>query len=347
MLNMPKNRTPAAVSCTFLVLSICALVLPSGCDNVAAKMPLHSADEPAGNLAAKALQIIEAGLVDENPQVRANAVEVVADTKQMKLMPKVQQLLRDDLVPVRFSAACAVGDVEFTPAKNDVARLVKDSDENVSIAAAYAMYKLGSARGLDTIRKVIKSSNQQTRANGAFLLGKSGDKGSLELLYWAMRDEDSDDKVRLNAAEAIARLGDEQIYQKLWTMLISTYADVRVCGVRAMGALGTTRARDTLITMLDDDMAEVRLVAAEQLGMLGDTTGEPAVLAVLANKAAPAGDTEARQRLDMLTALAIGRIGTPALKKHLPELLNSPSKYVRLAAAKAVIECGRHDNIGL
>jgi len=344
---MPSSRTRIAVSCGFSLIGIYALMLLPGCDKPIEGTPQHSTAVPRDNLTAKAVQIIEAGLADENPRVRANAVEVVADTKQMQLMPKVQRLLQDDVVPVRFSAACAVGDIGFALAGDDVTRLLQDSDENMKIAAAYAAYKLGSRNNLGIIRSAVKSADQQTRANAIFLLGKSGDKGSLEFIYWAMRDEDSDEKVRLNAAEAIARLGDEAILGKLWAKVYSAYAEDKIFGIRALGELGTPKARDIIATKLDDDLVEVRIVAAEQLGMLADTTGEQVILGILTNKAASGGDAEARERIDMLTALAIGRIGTPALKKHLPELLNNPSKYVRLAAAKAVIQCGKGDNIGL
>jgi len=161
------------------------------------------------------------------------------------------------------------------------------------------------------------------------------------LLYEAIKDETSDDRVRLNSVEAIARLGDEKIYEKLWAMLISAYADDRVFGIRAMGALGSPQAKDALLTMLTDDLPEVRLVAAEQLGELGDAAGEKTVVEALTKDAAES-DKEGRARIQTLAALAIGRIRTPSLKKFLPELLRNESQLVRLAAAKAVFQCATH-----
>jgi HEAT repeat protein len=161
-----------------------------------------------------------------------------------------------------------------------------------------------------------------------------------------MRDETSDEKVILSSIEAIARLGDEKIYQKLWAMLISAYADDRVFGIRAMGALGTSQARDSLSTMLKDDLTEVRLVAAEQLGSMGDTSGEKVVLDALTQGVSAATDREAKARIQTLAAHAIGQIRTPTLKKFLPELLKSESQFARLAAAKAVFQCASDNNIG-
>jgi HEAT repeat protein len=107
-----------------------------------------------------------------------------------------------------------------------------------------------------------------------------------------------------------------------------------------MGIFGTRQARDALITMLDDDVLEVRLAAAAQLGRLGDISGESVVLSVFDKGYSVSLDTETNQRIYVLTALAIGQIRTPKLTKFLPQLLINESKFVRIAAAKAVFLSG-------
>ena len=287
---------------------------------------------------AKALRIIEEALADNDPLVKVHAIEVVASTRQLKLMPQVRRLLQDDFVPVRFAAALAVGDLEYSPAKRSVNKLLKDNDANVIIAAAFAMGKLGSFEYLEVLRKAAANEDQKVRANAVLLLGKGGDKSSLQLLWHTLQDKDSDDRVVYQSAEAIAMLGDEQIFPKLWTMLISAYADVRLMGVRAMGKLGTPEAKNALIRMLDDDILEVRLVAAEQLGIFRSRIGESKVLDVFEKKLTRALDKQASERINVLTALAIGQIRTPGLRKFLPQLLENESKFVRIAAAKAVFQ---------
>ena len=342
-----KNR--AVFTCVILsLIAFCGCETGSGkqrTDNVTAGNPISN------DLEVQATQIIQQALANSNPHVRANAIETVAAipiSRARKFMPETQQLLKDEFVPVRFAAAVAIGDTGYSQARGDITQLLKDDNENAKIAAAYAAYKLGAASGLAIIHASIKSKDQSARANAAFLLGKSGEspKQALLLLYETMRDETSDEKVILNSIEAIARLGDEKIYQKIWAMLISAYADDRVCGIRAMGALGTTQARDSLSTMLKDDLTEVRLVAAEQLGNLGDIAGEKVVIDALTKDIASAQDQEAKARIQTLAALAIGQIRTPTLKKFLPELLKSEFQFARLAAAKAVFQCASDSNIG-
>jgi HEAT repeat protein len=287
---------------------------------------------------SEAIRILQAGLADSDPMVRANAIEAVAATRQVKLIPRVQRLINDEFVPVRFTVALAIGDMEYRLGANSIRQLLKDKDINVKIAASYAMARLGASEYLEVLRKAILNNDQTVRANAAFLLGKSGNKTALKLLYWAMRNKDSDDKVVYNAAESIARLGDEQIYPKLWSMLISAYADVRVTGVKAMGALGNAEAKDALTTMLGDEVLEVRLAAAEQLGMLKEPVGEPVVLDVFTKNLTAGLDKKSCERINVLTAMAIGQIRTVSLTKFLPELLKDESKFVRIAAAKAVLQ---------
>jgi len=345
---MTKPEGTKFVITRIIIILFASPLILCGCNPaVAGKQNVD--DLTTGNLDAQATRIIQQALASSEPQIRANAIEMAAGipiSRTRDFMPEVRRLLKDEYVPVRFGAAVAVGDTGYSPAKSDVTQLLKDQDYNVRLAATYAIGKLTRGAPASQLHTAISGSNQQVRANAAFLLGRIGDRTALPLLYQAIRDEASDDRVRLNSIEAIARLGDERIYQKLWALLISAYADDRVCGIRAMGALGNTQARDAILTMLKDDLPEVRLVAAEQLGMLGDTTGEKVVLDALTKSVAAATDQEERARINTLAALATGQIRTPSLKKFLPELLKNESDFVRLAAAKAVFQCSARENIG-
>ncbi|MFZ0035753.1 MAG: HEAT repeat domain-containing protein [Sedimentisphaerales bacterium] len=335
---MHLNQRKSTRALTAYTLTVCA-VLIFGCHESLQKTYAPPRGGFVEDLAPQATRIVLAGLTDDDPQIRANAVEAIATTKQIKLMPKVQRLLQDDFIPVRFAAALAVGDCEYSLAENSLKQLLEDEDENVRIAADYAMNKLGSSSGFELVRKALTSNNQTIRANAAFLLGKSGDKSSLKLLWWVLQHKDSDYKAKFNAAEAIARLGDERIDEKLLAVLISTYADDRIVGIKAMGALGTEKAKSFLMTKLDDDVLEVRLAAAEQLGMLGDTTGEREVQEVFTKNLTAGLDKESLERINTLTALAIGQIGTASLTRFLPPFFKNESKFVRIAAAKAVFQC--------
>ncbi|MBN2182745.1 MAG: HEAT repeat domain-containing protein [Sedimentisphaerales bacterium] len=333
----PHKSAKSSVLIIRASIFTCLVLYSGGCEQTDIGPQILDIQTLTGTQAT-AIQIIGQALNDSDPVVRVNAIEVVATTRQFNFMPRVQQLLMDASMPVRFAAALAIGEMRYSPAKNVINRLLKDPDSNVIIAASYAMGKLGYPGYVEVLRQSIKNTDQTVRANAAMLLGKSGDRESLKLLYWALQDKDSDDRAVYQTAEAIATLGDEEIYAKLWAMLLSAYADVRVIGVQSMGSLGTKKAEDALITMLDDDVLEVRLAAAEQLGKLNNTIGEAQVLDVFKKNLTNQMDPVAKERVYVLSALAIGRIGTPKLTEYLPELMKNESKFVRLAAAKAVFQ---------
>lgn len=321
-------------------LALMALLAASGCQpperTSGAATP--SFQLGSGPPPAQAQAIVLASLADPDPRLRANALEVIATTGQVTLMPRAARLFRDPVFPVRFHAAVAAGDLQYALAKNELAGLLNDPDENVRLAAAYALMRLGQPEHFRRLCEGVTSTDQTVRANAALLLGKSGRQEALKFLYWTLQQRDSADKVLFQAAQAIAMLGDERIFPKLWTRLISAYADDRVIGIEGMAALGTARAKNAVVTMLDDPVVEVRLAAATQLGKLGEPIGEAEVLEALEKDLADETDPRAHERVKVLVALAIGEIGTAPLTRHLPKLLADSSTRVRMAAAKAVLQ---------
>ena len=321
---------------TAIILCLFCLLLLAGCEETSKTREDSGMHAPRASLETAAIDIVREALGDDDPLTRMRAVEVVASQRRADLMHYVNKLTGDEFMPVRFSAAMAIGDLRYFRSHNLVELLLDDPDENVRIAAAYAVTKLGE-KGYDKVfRKGLKSDNQTVRANTALVLGKLGEKKWTNLLYEAIHDPDSKDKVVYQAAEALARIGDDKIYPKLWTMLISAYADVRGIGIEAMGALGTQQAKNAIITLLDDDVPEIQLMAAGQLGKLGDMSGEIVVLEFLEEREENL-DSTSIERKNILAALAMGQINSPQLKRYLPEFLADNSPMVRLAAAKSAL----------
>jgi len=318
------------------VVLLTSLLFLSGCDTGQSGFELSSEGKVDVDLLRPgAIEIIRAGLADENPIIRSNAIEVVSETGTKELLPIVAKLLKDELAPVRFAAALVIGDMQYLAGEYAVRRLLDDDDGNVKLAAAYALTKLGRGRYSGLVRTALKSKDQTVRANAAMLLGKLGDKRDIELLYRVCRDSDSADKVRIQALEAVAMLGDEKVYgSKSLYLLISENADDKVMGIKILGALGTSEARNAIKTMLYEDIEEVRLCAAEQLGRVGDTSGLPEVLDYF-KKISRSFDEPSIA--NSMATMAIGRIGGDALTAYLPRLLRSRSKLIRLIAAQSVL----------
>ena len=325
-----------------LILSLVILLFPCGCveqqQGGSEKKAPVAADDNFYKLKNRAIKIVRAGLADENSYVRNRAIEVTSTAGRGELMQIVSGLLRDDKVAVRYAAALAVGDMSYPGGIIAATRGLRDKNAGVQIASAYALVKLGKSKYSEMLYKAAMGNDQDMRAKAVVLLGRLGDKKHLELLHKVMRDKTSSDIVKIQAAEAIANLGDKTIFQsKLWPLLISKHADDKVIGISAMAALGTPEAQNAILTMLMDDIPEIRLFAAGQLGRLGNTSGQGIVLKYLSS---PQFDMNRWSVANESAVAAVGQIGTDELKKFLPKLLDSRNKLIQLSAAQAVLSGG-------
>lgn len=291
------------------------------------------ASENVKGLVGEADKIISAALASRDERIRANAVEVVSESR-IERMKDIVPLLDDPSVLVRFASAVAVGDTKYVSAKPKIKLMTKDPDLNVNLAAAYSLYQLGDEKYLKFIEDRIFNDDQTVQANAAMLLGKIGSKHSLDVLYKLKDNPDSSNVAAFNATEAIAKIGDEKIYKKIWTMLISVYADDRYMGAHAMAALGGNKGTNALMTLLDDDVTEVKLTAAERLGFLGDNSGQAVVLEYFTSHEPV--EKAVADRCNVLATLAIGQTGSDQLTVYLPKLLKNESPFVQIAAAKSV-----------
>ncbi len=316
-----------------------SLAVLCGCEEKAVKSPGSGEEKvkPSASLMPhrdQAVEIIKRTIDDKVGIMRAEAIEVVVSTNRRELLPTVRALAEDELAGVRFAAVTAIGDMGDTGGKSVLKKAVHDTDQNVRMAAAYSLAKLGDRYMAQAIRRLAFSEDQIVRANALLLLGKLGNKDDRQVVDTAMRRTDSNDKVKLQAMESRARLGDQRVYERIWALLISKHSDDRVMGIRCMGQLGTVEARDAIVTMLDDEVVEVRLTAAEQLGRMGFYMGEPEVYDYFTKLCE--GINENSMAHNMAT-MAAGRIGGPRLVPILIKRLESKFKPVRLRAAQGVL----------
>lgn len=281
-----------------------------------------------------AISIIRGGLTDSDALIRASSIEIVTTSGRREFMPIVVKLLSDKSIPVRFAAAVAIGDMKYVPGQSALQKALRDKDENVKIAAAYGLTKITRTNFSKLIRNAVKSRDQAVRANAALLLGKLGWRENLKLLDSVINDPGTGDMASIQAVEALAMLDGEGIYQKLWTLLISKYADDRVMGIKAMGHLKSREAKNAIATMLMDDVPEVRLFAAEQLAKMSDPSGQEDIVDYLTVNSQGVQD---RRMADKVVAKSIGYLRDESLVRFLPKLLNSPEKQVRLCAAQSVL----------
>ncbi|HEV8291530.1 MAG TPA: HEAT repeat domain-containing protein, partial [Tepidisphaeraceae bacterium] len=153
------------------------------------------------------------------------------------------------------------------------------------------------------------------------------EKSAINILHIALKDRAIE--VRLQAAEALWRLGDEDGLKTLVGASLSGHPAHAMVALLGLAGPQDTRIKEHIRAGLESDYVEVKLVAARALGMLGSDEGF-----ALARDTTHSPDV--RQRY--LAALALGAIARPDAQDILAPLLKDADPDVRVAAAAAILE---------
>ena len=165
------------------------------------------------------------------------------------------------------------------------------------------------------------------RGNTVLALGLLEEPSAAKILRILLRDNDPG--VRMQAAEALWRMKDQQGLTSLVALSLSAYADEQMIGLMGLAQPRDQRVRQHVRAGLTADYPEVRLVAARAMGMLDSDEGY-----VIAIEGARSADARQRQ----LAALALGAIGRTDAQDSLQRLLKDEDQGVRLAAASAIMD---------
>lgn len=270
------------------------------------------------------------GIRSPDEVIRANSIEAAQDTKLTEAIPQIIDALSDHSPLVRFAACMAVGELQIHDAYQKVLTMLNDTDPHVQVGVRFALHKLGDASHTHDLEQLAKAPDRYVRGDVALALGMLGEPSARKILV-PMADSDSEGGVRLQAAEALWRLGDERGLDILVEGSISEYPDDQVVSILALAEPGDTRVIPHIQGKLASDpkQPEIGLVAARALGMLGSDRGYAVAMD---------GTKSADPRLKALGALALGAIGRSDAQPTLATLLKDPSQPVRIAAATAILQ---------
>ena len=274
-----------------------------------------------------AKQEIMTAAVANNGLVRAHAIEAMKDGLGEAAGPAIIQALSDGEGIVRFAACLAAGELRLRDAANQLLVLSDDRDPAVRLGARFALHRLGDYRQSQDFGAFSKDFDTRMRGNTALVLGLLGERTADKILRPLLRDRSP--AVRLQASEALWRLGDVQGRDNLISATISGYPDDQMIAILALAAPRNRNVIAHVRGALTSDWDEVSLVAARAMGMLGSDEGYGVAL-----KGAKSADPRQRH----LAALAFGAIGRTDAQPVLAQLLKDPDPDVRLAAATALLQ---------
>ena len=331
-------KTPS----TALALSICGLLL-SGCVAPIGTKP-SPGEPPAGrpavatpDLAARARDEIGRAFASPDPVVRSQALEATQNDLGTGAPPavaaderaRIVAALSSDVAQERFAAAMAAGAVRLRDAHPKLLAAVNDPSPRVRVAAIYALHRLGDTRRSHDLERYAQDEDWAVRGDTAVALGLLRDPSAVKPLAFLLRDPNP--TVRLQAAEALWRHGDERGLNALVAATINEAADDQMIALLGLARTGDPRLASNIALQMASPYDEVRLVAARALAMVGNNFG-------FQEAESHVGAKDARQRA--LAALALGAMKVPASRPLLSKLLSDPDASVRIAAANAVVQMG-------
>lgn len=152
-----------------------------------------------------------------------------------------------------------------------------DEDPQVRVTAMYQLVELKVPDAAALALESLTDTEPFVRKMAAQQLGSfHGDDVARGLAERTGGDED--DRVRRQAAVALASVGGEIARQALSACLTDPMADVRKACVEGIARLGSGGDVETLVRLLSEDPEwEVRVQAARALGLSGDRTAIPAL----------------------------------------------------------------------
>ena len=289
---------------------------------------------------------------DEDPQMRAHALEAIRPVAE-RAVPMTQLALEDENAAVRFTALWVIGQERFTDLAPAVRPLFKrDQPDVVKAAVIYAATNTGTAREelISMMSRYVLHEDVRVRSTAAMLLGDMGEASAIPLLKQAARRPSDNrqpeilwDLMRVQAAEAMVKLGDGEAIKTIYGAAYSSDPEVQILATQTIARLDDLAFWANMSKFLDDDPIELRVAAAEGLVRLSKLSGgrDMELLQDAVREGAIPVLLEAA-RSDIATvrgqaALALGLSNTAEARAALAALLEDADASVRLAAAGGVL----------
>lgn len=225
-----------------------------------------------------AIRIVQVMARDQDPFLRANAIEAMQSVPD-RALPVAQLGLDDEHPAVRFTALVTIGKMRLRELGPAAVRALDDPDDSVRAAAMFAARRCGQEVDISELADMLASPNPSVRGNVVMLLGMMGDPSALPMIeamaQVPMPNQRVDNLrrtiVRVQFAEAQVLLGDPEAISPLRAAAYSEFDEVRVLAVTMLGRLRDASAETALMAMVQgrDKPIELKLAAAEAVSHIG------------------------------------------------------------------------------
>jgi HEAT repeat protein len=243
---------------------------------------------------SQAREALTAALKDEDYEVRQAAAESLGQIGDLQSIEPLMRVLtdRDSVSKAAFEALAKIGGDEVV---DKLAEVLKTGDDSKRRRAAETLGRAGNVRAIDPLLEALNDNHhvvRETAAKALVSLGWQPQNDAQQALHlvasgnWYQLEkskptvaiplivkvltEDGHYSVSKAAFEALAKIGGNEVVDKLAVVLKTGDDSKRQKAVEALGKLGDVRAVDPLLEALDFGNDCIRWTAARSLGKLGD-----------------------------------------------------------------------------
>jgi len=301
--------------------------------------------------------ILEDGLLDASPLVRARAAEGIDRAGLAGKSGALRRALQDDMLAVRIAAMTALSGATVSDIMPRLIEVARREDGPEAVFAYAALYKLGKKDMLVDITGAATLPNPETRMAALGVLGQLKESSTLAVLSQGVYDPEA--SVRAFAAGALGEFGRPEAVAPLTHALGDEHARVRGIAAASLGRIGIRDTRPLLQALTRDASMHVRASAVEGLLRLGDSSAflvatdlarhpDPSVRAAAAQALSVTSDKQAVAILQTLlqdqqpqprlfAAKALGKQAGSVLPL-LKNSLHDSEAAVRLTAAGSLVQ---------
>ena len=154
-------------------------------------------------------------------------------------------------------------------ARESLAKILRGCDDRRIKAIILRIIGLSKARfSVPLLGECIKNPDKRVRANAIESLAELGDESVIELIKPALNDFDN--RVKANAAKGLWKLGGARSLQILRDMLSDPDKWMRASAAYALGEIGVIQVGEILQAAVNDHDNDVKINVIKALGKIGD-----------------------------------------------------------------------------
>ena len=250
-------------------------------------------------------------ITDSKKALRVAAVKAIATISGDEAFAHLINALNDTHIKVQFAAVEGLFILKRPDALPHLAKLLSHKNEDLRMKIVTAIGQIDDVKAVKPLSAVLQDKKVNIRMAVLEALARYGEPAQ-EAVIPAVKDRNS--SVRVEAANVLRRLGNEDALSALGEILSDSELKVRIAAVSAIGIIGGEKSVELLMRACDDKHPVVREYACGILGAWGDPRAIPALHDVLQN--------DPEQDVRIAAASALTEIGDSISLRVLNEMIS-------------------------